>query len=248
MESRQVGSPYPYPFGHIRRTAVSATQAPSSSFDPNMNPSVVREQLALQMQIYALNNGLGSPSESAFSPTSTPYPGTNYNPWAFVHQAARPGDSNMSMRSSPSHEPLPLPMPPLRGGRTARRKESSGLRNQVNPPRRRVKPPPRVESTQPRDTSPEPSSGSGEETAGEDLLVAQYMPNETKWTKDAIEVEEEEEDGDWVDENEDEEEDLLQLEYHPTFIQRTDKRRRRWETRWDTLAQAVSFLVLVSLR
>lgn len=250
MEHRQVGSPYPFPFGHIRRTAIPAAQAPSSSFvDPNLNPSMVREQLALQMQIYALNNGLGSPSDSAFSPASTPYPGPGYNPWAFVHQGARPGDSAMSMRSSPSHEPLPLPLPPLRGGRPARRKESSALRNQVNAPRRRVKPPPRVESTQPRDTSPEPSSGSGEETAGEDLLMSQYIQEDLKWSKDAlaaeVEVEvgvgEEEEDGDWVDENEDEEEDLLQLEYHPTFIQRTDKRRRRWETRWDALAQAVSF-------
>ena len=36
---------------------------------------LIREQLALQMQIYALNNGLAPPSsESAFSPSSTPYP------------------------------------------------------------------------------------------------------------------------------------------------------------------------------
>ena len=238
-EFRQVGSPYPYPFGHIRRTAISATQAPSSSFqDPNLNPQTVREQLAMQMQIYALNNGLVSPSESAFSPASTPYPGSNYNPWAFVHQAARPGDSTMSMRSSPSHEPLPLPTGPMRAVRGTRRKEASGLRNQITPRRPRVKPPPRVESTQPRDTSPEPSSGSGEETAGEDMLDQYMQEDNVKW-KNSVEIPDEDDDGDWVDENEDDEEDLLQLEYHPSFIQKTEKRRRRWETRWDTLAQSV---------
>ncbi|CAL1701999.1 unnamed protein product [Somion occarium] len=244
IEARQVGSPYPYPFGHIRRTAVSAAQnAPSSTFDPN-HPSVVREQLALQMQIYALNNGLGSPSESAFSPASTPFPGPGYNPWAFVHQAARPGDSNMSLRSSPSHEPVPMPMPPLRGRGVRRKEQSVSTRPPVPVTRRRVKPPPRVESTQPRDTSPEPSSGSGEETAGEDSILHQYIPTSGKWPNGVTEVEEDEDndDGEWVDDDDEAEDDLLQLEYHPSFVYRTDKRRRRWDTRWAALAQAFQAL------
>ncbi|OSX60704.1 hypothetical protein POSPLADRAFT_1040694, partial [Postia placenta MAD-698-R-SB12] len=73
VEHRQIGSPYPYPFTHIRRTTVAAPPvAPSSSYDMN-NPAVIREQLALQMQIYALNNGLAPPSDSTFSPPSTPF-------------------------------------------------------------------------------------------------------------------------------------------------------------------------------
>ena len=50
-------------------------------------------------------------------------------------------------------------------------------------------------------------------------------------------------DGEWIDEDEeDEEEDLLHMEYHPTFINSVTKRRRRWETRWDALTQIVSFI------
>lgn len=252
IEPRQVGSPYPYPFTHIRRTALSAAQnAPSSSFDHN-NPEFVREQLALQMQIYALNNGLAPPSDSTFSPSSTPFPGVGYNPWGVRNQWTRPGDSTMSMRSSPSHEPIPMPMmPPMRGRGLRRKDNANNLRAPVA--RRRVKPPPRVESTQPRDTSPEPSSGSGEETAGEEQVVDQYIPQNGNgngnghghgiWANDQSNAETEEgetEDGEWVDEEEEEEEDLLQLEFHPTFINSVAKRRRRWETRWDALTQAVS--------
>lgn len=246
IEPRQVGSPYPYPFAHIRRTAVSAAQnAPSTAFDPN-NPDVIREQLALQVQIYALNNGLPPPSDSTFSPSSTPFPGPGYNPWAVLHQAAHQGDSTLSMRSSPSHEPVPLSMPAnLRNHNLRRKDNASNLRAPVA--RRRVKPPPRVESTQPRDTSPEPSSGSGEETAGEEHFVDQYVPQNGNGSWVNGETPEGEtpdkdgsDDGEWIDEDEeDEEEDLLHMEYHPTFINSVAKRRRRWETRWDALAQAV---------
>ena len=87
--------------------------------------------------------------------------------------------STMSIRSSPSHEPVQLPLPPAIRGRGLRKRESIG-RN----PRpvqgaartvRRVKPPPRVESTQPRETRPEPSSGSGEETAGDEGAAMNEM-------------------------------------------------------------------------
>lgn len=229
--ARQIGSPYPYPFTHIRRAAQNT--APSS-IDPN-NPAIVREQLALQMQIYALNNGLAAASDSTFSPSSTPFPGIHYNPWGFVHPAARGGDSNMSMRSSPSHEPLPLPTIPSRGRVLRKKDPPSNLHSQVNGIRRR--PPPRVESTQPRDTSPETSSG--DETAGEERYDNQVVTEEDGWVNG--DVGEVADDGEWVDENEDGDDDYLQLEYHPSFVSRTEKRRRRWETRWDALTQAVSF-------
>ncbi|KAI0337358.1 hypothetical protein BDW22DRAFT_1339998 [Trametopsis cervina] len=243
IEPRQIGSPYPYPFAHIRRTALSAAQnAATSTFDPN-DIAHVREQLQMQMQIYALNNGLAPPSESTFSPSSTPFPTVGYNPWAFMHQVPRHGDSAMSMRSSPSHEPIHLPLPPFRTQRPVRRKEHTG--NLRSPLRRKVKPPPRVESTQPRDTSPEPSSG--EETAGETQFVDQFVPTPTAnghWPNGAgngqpvEQAEEEEEEGEWVDDDDDEGDDMLSLEYHHSYIPNAAKRRRRWETRWEGLSEA----------
>ncbi|KAI0689652.1 hypothetical protein BC835DRAFT_1368235 [Cytidiella melzeri] len=257
IEPRQIGSPYPYPFAHIRRTAVSATHnAATSTFDPN-DIAHVREQLQMQMQIYALNNGLAPPSESTFSPSSTPFPGVGYNPWAFMHQqqgAPRYADAAMSMRSSPSHEPIQLPVPQYRGGnhRPLRRKGNNDVGGLRAPLRRKVKPPPRVESTQPRDTSPEPSSG--EETAGETSFGGDHhqqygVPSQAangSWQNgseeghhDAIgeQVEEEEDEGDWVDDDDEEAEDMLQLEYHHSYVVNPVKRKRRWESRWEALAE-----------
>ena len=73
VESRQIGSPYPYPFTHIRRSTMpSMQQAPSSTPDLN-NPDYIREQMARQWQMYALNNGFQLSSEaSTFSPPGTP--------------------------------------------------------------------------------------------------------------------------------------------------------------------------------
>lgn len=249
IEPRQIGSPYPYPFTHIRRSTMSGPlQAPSTSYDLN-NPNVIREQMALQMQIYALNNGLAPPtSESAFSPSSTPFPGPGYNPWAFVPAGGGLGLNAhaASIRSSPSHEPVNLPPPPMRG-RGMRRQNGLSRLQQTARPARRVKPPPRVDSTQPRETSPEPSSG--EETAGEERFVDQFvrqleggvngkdLPEE--W--DVSLVVPQGDDGEWVDEEEEgEDEDLLDLEYHPTYVGNPQKRKRRFDTRWDALVQAVS--------
>jgi hypothetical protein len=45
----------------------------------------------------------------------------------------------------------------------------------------------------------------------------------------------------WVDEDTTgDEDDLLELEYHPSFVSNIEKRRRRWETRWEALVEAVS--------
>jgi len=97
-----------------------------------------------------------------------------------------------------------------------------------------VQPPPRVESTQPRETSPEPSS-SGEETAGEDS----YQTTEGNWPNGLVD-----DSADWIDEDaEPDEDDLLELEYHPTFVNSVEKRRRRWETRWEALISAVRFAI-----
>lgn len=261
IESRQIGSPYPYPFTHIRRSTMpSMQQAPSSTPDMN-NPEYVREQMARQWQMYALNNGFQLSSDaSTFSPPGTPFPGPGYNPLTFVPFMGMQGlgqanarASVMSMRSSPSHEPVNLPPPPAIRGRGLRRRDqsTSNLRapQSGSRPVRHVKPPPRVESTQPRETSPELSSeGSGEETAGEEKFVDHYVgggsthpaSSAASWTNGNGNGHVEEEDGEWVDEAEEgEEEDLLELEFHPTYVSSPQRRRRRWETRWDALIQAV---------
>ena len=244
-----VGSPYPYPFGHIRRgQSYSGSYNGTVDFS-QMDPNIVREQLALQMQIYALNNG-GMVSDSTLSPSSTPFPGPQYNPWALLQTSnvfgGRRGgvpDQTASMRSSPSHQPVSLP-PLVRPGRGLRRRErSQDLRH-----RAKVRPPPRVESTQPRDTSPEMSSG--EETAGESRVGGhqpeprRYAPRPALWDASADDEDEEDaDDGEWIDEDigiEGVTDDLLQLEFHTDYVGNVEKRRRRWKVRWEALLRSVS--------
>jgi hypothetical protein len=104
--------------------------------------------------------------------------------------------------------------------------------------------PPRVQSTQPRDTSPEPST-SGEETAGEDTYSV-ADPNRNSWGNGPLpqdRIVEDDGDGVWVDEDEEpDEEDLLELEYHPAYIKNVTKRRRRWEIGWEGFLEAVSIM------
>ena len=263
-----VGSPYPYPFTHVRRShayanaaaaaAAGSPIAPSSSYDPN-HPSVIQEQLALQMQMYAMNNH-APVSESNFSPASTPYPGSGYNPWTFLQASRAFGGRRVgdlpphSLQSSPSHEPLALPpmMPNSRGRGLKKRERSSNLRNQEKARLKQQKqslvqqPPPRVESTQPRETTPELSS-SGEETSTAGGEGRFEVSEEGNWVNGLVRVghhdndgDDEDAGGDWVDEDDEEEDDLLDIEYHPSYVSNIEKRRRRWETRWEALIQAVS--------
>ena len=240
-----VGSPYPYPFTHLRRNPYpvhTVPTAPSSNYDPN-HPSVIEEQLALQMQMYALNNNAAPMSDSTFSPSSTPFPGPPaYNPWAFLQASRAFGGrrfDSMSLQSSPSHQPVSLPYSASRGRGLKRREKSSNLRTPPSGAKQKtVKPPPRVDSTQPRDTSPEPYS-SGEETAGEGYEVHE----EAAWVNgDAYDGSD---DAEWIDEDFDKDE-LLDLEYHPSFIANVDKRRRKWDARWDALQQAVRTFLVIS--
>ena len=278
-QHRNVGSPYPYPFSHVRRNAYTAARTPSIAYDPN-DPNVIREQLALQMQIYALNNAAASSADSSFSPSSTPFP---HNPWAFVPTMrgfpglggglgpgmGRGGDSTMSLRSSPSHEPVQLPLPPsmVKGPQSRLRKRERSVNLKAVQERlmnggRSVGSklvPPRVDSTQPRDTSPE-MSDAGEETAGEEVHTHvdgdadKWEVNgvngvgkevEVKDVPDAVQeiVGADGVDDDWVDEDEEDDgDDLLDLPYHPSYVRDENKRRRRWENKWEALAEAVRFI------
>ena len=276
-QHRNVGSPYPHPFSHVPRNAYAAARTPSIAYDPN-DPNVIREQLALQMQIYALNNAAASSADSSFSPASTPFPRPGYNPWAFVPtmrgfpglglNMGRGADSTMSLRSSPSHEPVHLPLPPSMAktpqSKLRKRERSTNLKavqeRLMNGGRSRSKlVPPRVDSTQPRDTSPE-MSDPGEETAGEEVHT--HVEGDTdKWdgngvngvgkeveVKDVADAVQEiagdvDDDADWIDQDEEDDDgnDLLDLPCHPSYVRDENKRRRRWENKWEALTEAVRF-------
>ena len=231
---RAGGSPYPFPFGHVRRNRQSQRFFPGN-FDPN-HPSVISEQVARQWQIFAQNNH-GDLTDSTLSPSSTPFQGELYDHWAYVHtnRMMRGLQDPTSLQSSPSHQPISLPIPPSFPGRKKERNLQS-KRQAYN-----RKPPPRVESTQPRETSPDLSS-SGEETAGEERGVVPIDSTENEAITIPIlpiQNTEIDDNGEWVDE-EDDYEDLISLEYHPSFVKNISKRRRKWEVGWENLIQAVS--------
>ncbi|KAJ7032831.1 hypothetical protein C8F04DRAFT_1357350 [Mycena alexandri] len=108
----------------------------------------------------------GHVSDSTFSPAATPFQGngTAYDPWAHMRTSRTLGAVGgvrrpdlRSLESSPSHEPVALPIPPTVGVRKKDLRIGLAAR----------KPPPRVEST------PEPES-SGEETASEPERAAVF--------------------------------------------------------------------------
>ncbi|KAF8075823.1 hypothetical protein FPV67DRAFT_1406069 [Lyophyllum atratum] len=232
------GSPYPYPFTHVRRNQTysghpNRPQVPAT-FDAN-DLSVIQQQMTKQWQVYAQNHHHGNVSDSTFSPSSTPFQGASYTPWAFLHTNRTLGQiqDTISLRSSPSHEPIALPTPPPMIG-VKKSNRPAVLRRH----RSSRKPPPRVESTQPRETSPEPSS-SGEETAGEERFA---VPEEGNWENGAVvPVVLMDANDEWLDEDDDEE-DLLELEYHPNYVSNVEKRRRRWEIGWEAVTQALQSL------
>lgn len=269
-----VGSPYPYPFTHVRRNLYSSARPQGTESYENVDlnhPSVISEQMKRQYQIYAQNNLGGHISDSTFSPASTPFPPNYFNQWANWHTHRILGGGAMgnvvrdpmSIRSSPSHEPISLPAPPSVG---LKKKDAKANLRRANSIGTR-KPPPRVDSTQPRETSPEPSS-SGESTAGgeditshqrqfalggEDMTSHQRqfaLPEEGNWVNGSViptRILRDDDLGDWVDEDDEgDEEDLLELEFHPSYVGNVEKRRRRWETKWEALIQAVSQRLLVA--
>ena len=218
-----------------------------------MDPNVVHKQLTLQMQIYALNNG-GMVSDSTLSPSSTSFPGPQYNPWAFLQTSnvfggrcgGRP-NSMASMQLSPSHQPVSLPPRVCPGQGLCRHECSQDLRH-----RARLHLPPHVESTQPRDTSPKLSSG--EEMASESKVgkLQSERQHYTPWLAcwDTSTDDEDEEDADkeeWIDENigiEGVTDDLLQLEFHTDYVSNREKRRQRWKVPWEALLHSVSLVTI----
>ncbi|KAF8960271.1 hypothetical protein BDZ97DRAFT_1620132, partial [Flammula alnicola] len=235
---RAAGSPYPFPFNHVRRNR----QVQGQRFLPSgLEPPTLTEQVARQWQVFAQNNQ-GNITDSTLSPSSTPFQGDLFDHWAYLHtqRMMRGGMlDTASMQSSPSHQPIPLPLPP----NLSIRKKDRGLHSKRQSYSR--KPPPRVDSTQPRETSPELSS-SGEETAGEErpgTAAEHIIIGPAPASVVSTEITEVDDNGDWVDEDdEDDYEDLIDLEYHPAFVRNISKRRRKWEVGWENLIQAFQAL------
>lgn len=240
----RVASPFPYPFGDIRRMINAGSDTGLSQMDPN----VALEQRVLQWQAYARNEG-GMFSDSTLSPSSMPLPGQQYNPWTFLRTSAssrRRGDitdSQASTRSSPSH--LPIALPPFsrgyRGPHRRGRSEDSHKQSKTRPP------PPRVESTQPQDTSPELSSG--EETVGDFDVCNQSESQHSgsrsvQWDESADDEGDVDETGKWIDEGMGTEgvaDDLLRFEFHTDYVGDPGNRRQRSKHLWEALLRVVSF-------
>ncbi|KAF9530957.1 hypothetical protein CPB83DRAFT_787553 [Crepidotus variabilis] len=243
---RAAGSPYPFPFNHVRRNRQNQN---SRLIANGLDPATITEQIARQWQVFAQNNQ-GNITDSTLSPSTTPFQADLFDHWAYLHtnRMMRGMHDTASMHSSPSHQPIPLPAAPPHFG--VKKKSLSAKRQAYT-----RKPPPRVESTQPRDTSPEVSSG--EETAGDervnrnatpDLAMSVTptdvdAPSVTEIPIENLVVDDQSAEGEWVDEeDEDDYDDLIDLEYHPSFVKNVSKRRRRWEVGWENMIQAFQAL------
>lgn len=239
---RAAGSPYPFPFNHVRRNRQNQN---SRLIANGLDPATITEQIARQWQVFAQNNQ-GNITDSTLSPSSTPFQGDLFDHWAYLHtnRMMRGLQDSASIQSSPSHQPVPLPMPPQFSSKK-KVKSSHSRRESYS-----RKPPPRVESTQPRETTPELSS-SGEETAGDNRGnptpdIAPCNGETTPVIEIPIEIIDVDDTGEWVDdEDEDDYDDLIDLEYHPSFVRNVSKRRRKWEVGWENLIQAVSPFYLI---
>jgi len=206
---------------------------------------MIREQVANQWQTFAQNtHALGGMSDSTFSPSATPFQG-NFSAWAHLHarRTINGAFGIRSLQSSPGLEPpdrgeAPSAAPSHVFRSKKKTNRASGLSTEIS-----RKTPPRVQSTQPRETSPEPST-SGEETAGEENYAG-HNTNRRSWGNGSLagQVVEDDGDGDWIDEDEEpDEDDLLELEYHPLYIKNVAKRRRRWTMGWENLLEAVGVI------
>lgn len=172
---------------------------------------------------------------SPYAPSSAStflFPDANYNPFNIIHQSMRPRLGVMSTHSSPSDEPIPLAFPPTTFRRSIRGDE--GTTPLVN----------LVDSTPlPGDSTSEPSGG--EKTPAEDYFVHSYVPisqDDDETDRDEVRrgtAVEDDSSGDGFVDDEDDEDDLLHLQFHPTYVTTLQKRRRRWESRWEALTHAV---------
>ena len=246
---RSTPYPYSYQYPHIVHR----------SPDPQQLLQHMQQQQAQQMQLLAAN---GIQTDSTFSPSSTPYPPYDYNPFLPEHLRRRNGmdEPSMSLRSSPSHLPVNLPLFTSQRRLNSKRKS---LRRTRGSRELASKLPPRGESTEPRETSPESSDGEEvEDGEFEDFndLAAQLESGTSsenvttergggggsgdKHSRDGGGDDEEE----WIDEDEDDEDDLLHLEYHPNYVVNPDKRRKRWELKWNALVKAVRAIFMFALR
>ncbi|EJD42411.1 hypothetical protein AURDEDRAFT_115051 [Auricularia subglabra TFB-10046 SS5] len=173
-------------------------------------------QLALLRAQQAAQAGAGS--DSAFSPAATPYPvgGAHGIPW---FPFLPPHFHAPTARSSPtqSHfDPAGAPFfPGARMAAMAKRKKRNWHSVVV---------PPRGESTAPPET----------EYSGDEFTEAQTEIHDDEGL-DGHEARGEDE---WVDVSDEEDEDLLALEFHPTYVASAERRRKKFDKKWAALVKA----------
>jgi hypothetical protein len=105
-------------------------------------------------------------------------------------------------------------------------------------------------STEPHETSPEHTEAAEVTDYGqaqilnsqieEQPLIDLLNDRDDQSTPVGVAIGGEEDEDEWVDEDDGAEGDLLGLEYHPSYIMSAERRRRKWEQRWEVMREAVS--------
>ncbi|KAG5220552.1 multicopper oxidase domain protein [Salix suchowensis] len=207
-----IGSPYPYPFSHVRRANTYAGQIrnpppPSSTgYDPTIHPY---SRTTGQAMADLCSKQPRHISDSTLSPSSTPYPGGAFIPWAYLH--------TKKMLGIDGHDPE---------GQAGAREEATTQSGKYSAARHQ----PGALYLRRGDRWRRKIH----DATGRHMAVPKYPPPTAGGVDD---------DADWIDEDDDpDDDDLLELEYHPSFIKNVEKRRRRWDARWEALVQSFQAL------
>ncbi|KAE9386464.1 hypothetical protein BT96DRAFT_1084477 [Gymnopus androsaceus JB14] len=193
---------------------------------------VIQEKFVKQFQMYAQNHS-GNISESTISPSSTPYPPT-YNPWAYWHTQLTNLSRFLHLWPVYGENPIHRYFVP-----TVQHRKQNLFGTRLH-------------------MWIVPNVGKQVRTVylGRRNGFAVYV--EGNWANGnvpsvpipiSIPIVDDSSLAEWTDEDEEEDqEDFLEIEYHPTCISNVAKCRRCWETRWEALLQAaVALLELVPM-
>ncbi|KAH7099316.1 hypothetical protein BKA62DRAFT_772554 [Auriculariales sp. MPI-PUGE-AT-0066] len=242
------GTPYPYTYGmgqavangHIGMGTGTISGPDVGGHYNGAGAATLDAQLALMraQQFAAMRGGMPlgfeAPSESAFSPSSTPF----QPQYPFLPSHLRALGAMSTARSSPSHFPLPLeilgnlPQTGSGRGKPKGKGKGRGKRNWTSVI------PPRVASTAPAETE-----YSGDEHTE---MQTEFDPADQD-TMDHDDHDDAQSEDEWEDvvgdsDGDDEDEvsggDWLELEFHPRYVKGDARRRRKWEKGWSKLVKA----------
>jgi len=203
-------------------------------------------------------------TDSTFSPAGTPYPhptalAYSYNPFIQTNGNLVGLDQSMSMRSSPSH--IPVVIPPGNGVGTKRLKRKGKLSTGAMAGTGSTEPlvvKPKatvakrggetVASTEiPETTDDEgevepPIGGMGDETEDYGGMVASQFLAHHGILTDNETINGIEDDVEWVDGGVNQLDDVLALEFHPSYVADPMRRNKVWDEKWEHLKDAFNAL------